>query len=517
VPSLAASCRLRCRSVLRGFRDRPACALGLLAIAIHLYASGGYGYFRDELYFIVCGEHPDWGYVDQPPLVPLIAAAMHRWFAPSLVMLRLPSALAHGATIALTGETARLLGGGRWAQAVAALAVLCGGVYLATGTILITDMLQALSWVFCGYALVRILRDGEERWWLPLGVVAGVALLSKYMIGFWLVALAVGLVATQPRRVLLRPGPYVAALIAGVIVLPNVLWQAAHGWPFLEIGRVGATEKNLVLSPVEFFRAELREINGTSMPLALAGLAAFAFWRRFAALRGFAIAALVLFAAMLPLHAKPYYPAGAYPLWFAGGAVALEAWIAALALRTAYAVAIAANGLLVAPFVLPVLPVERFAAYQSWLGATPHPMEHEQVGRLSQYYADMFGWPHLAALVGQVYQSLSPEEQAKAVFLGDNYGEAAAVDVLGTPWHLPPAISGNNQYFLWGPRGHDGSVVIRLGRTREELLQAYASVEAVGVYEDPWAIPDETGRTLWLCRGRKVPLTVAWPNFRRYR
>lgn len=214
---------LAAKRLLSTLRDRPACALALLAVAIHLYASGGYGYFRDELYFIVCDEHPDWGYVDQPPLIPLIAAAMHRWFAPSLVMLRLLPALGHAATIALTGETARLLGGGRWAQAVAGLAVLCGGVYLATGTILTADAVQPLAWLFCGYALIRILRDGDERWWPALGVVVGVALLTKYMIGFWLVALAVGLVVTQPARVVARPGPYVAAAIAAVIVLPNVL------------------------------------------------------------------------------------------------------------------------------------------------------------------------------------------------------------------------------------------------------------------------------------------------------
>jgi len=504
-------------TTLRILRDCPACALALLAVVIHLYASGGYGYFRDELYFIVCGEHPDWGYVDQPPLIPLVAAAMHRWFAPSLVMLRLVPALAHGATIVLTGETARLLGGGRWSQAVAGLAVLCAPVYLATGTILSTDALQPLAWLFCGYALIRILRDGDERWWPALGIAVGVALLTKYMIGFWLVALAVGLLVTQPARVVARPGPYVAAAIAALIVLPNVWWQAAHGWPFLEIGRVGATEKNVALPPVEFLRAEIRELNGAAGPLWLAGLVAFAGWRVFAGLRGFAIGFVLLLAAMVVLHAKPYYPSGAYPLLFAGGAVALEAWIASHLARAVYTVAIAANGLLVAPFVLPILPVEQFLAYQEWLGATPRADEHDRLGRLPQYYADMFGWPELAALVERAYRSLSAEEQSRAVFLGDNYGEAAAVDVFGAAWHLPAAISGNNQYFLWGPRGHDGSVVIRLGRTRDDLLKAYTSVEPAGVFDDPWAMPGETGRTLWICRGRKVKLDLAWPGFRRYR
>jgi len=135
---------------------------------------------------------------------------------------------------------------------------------------------------------------------------------------------------------------------------------------------------------------------------------------------------------------------------------------------------------------------------------------------LPQYYADMFGWPELAAQVGQIYQSLSPAEQSTAVFLGQNYGEAAAIDVLGAPWHLPPAISGHNNYFLWGPQGHDGSVVIRIGGNRETLLKAYASVEAAGVFENPWAMPEETGQTLWICRDRHPPLQAAWPSFKNY-
>jgi 4-amino-4-deoxy-L-arabinose transferase-like glycosyltransferase len=505
------------RSALRRLSDRPAWALALLALAIHLFASRGYGWFRDELYFIVCGEHPAWGYVDQPPLIPLIAAAMHRWFAPSLVMLRLVPALGHAAAIVLTGETTRLLGGRRWAQALAGLAVLCGPVYLALGTLLSTNSVEALAWLGCGYALVRILRDGEERWWPVLGVIAGAALWAKYMIGFWLVALALGLAVTQPRRVLLRRGPYVAALIAAAIILPNVLWQALHGWPFLEIGRVGATEKNIALGPIAFLRAELRETNGAAAPLWIAGLAAFAVWHRFAPLRGFAIAFVVLMAMMLAIHAKPYYPAGVYPLFFAGGAVAIETWMTAPWARTGYAGLVALNGLVVAPFALPVLPVERFVAYETWLGAMPHAAEHETLRELPQYYADMFGWPELAALVGRAYAALPPQDKAHAVFLADNYGEAAAVDVFGTQWHLPPAISGNNQYFLWGPRGHDGSIVLRLGRTRAQLLRAYASVEPVGVFHSRWAMPDENGKVLWLCRGRLVPLDVAWPEFRVYR
>jgi hypothetical protein len=495
----------------------PGIILALFALALHLYASGGYGIFRDELYFIVCGQHPDWGYVDQPPLIPLIAAAMHALFPDSLRMLRLVPALGHAATVALTAETARVLGGGRFAQMLAGLCVLVGGVYLGTGTILTTDAVQPLAWLFCAYAVIRVIREGDGRWWLAIGAAAGVALLTKYMVAFWLAALAVGLVATSARNILWHVKPWLAVAIAAVIVLPNVLWQANHNWPFLVIGTVAAENKNTALSPTQFLIAEMNFLNLATAPVWLAGLAAFAVWRRFADLRLFAVAFIVLFGVMLAVHAKPYYPAGAYPVLFASGAVAFETWLRRRSLRWAATGVILADGIISAPFALPVLPVDRFVAWQHFLGQTPQSMDREALGLLPQYYADMFGWPELAAQVGAIYRALPPEEREKAVFLAGNYGEAGAIDVLGGPWHLPPAISGHNNYFLWGPHRYDGSVVIRFGGDRQELLHYYASVEPAGVFDNAWAMPYERGQTLWLCRGRKVPFNQDWASFKHYR
>ena len=494
----------------------PGWALAAVALALHLWASGAYGYFRDELYFIVCGEHPAWGYVDQPPLIPLVAALMHHLFPGSLMMLRLLPALGHAATIVLAAETARVLGGGRWAQALAGLCVLTGIDFLGAGTLLTTDAVQAPAWLFCGYAMIRIIRDGNERWWLAIGAVAGVALLTKYMIAFWLVALGIGVLATPARRSLTRPYVYLGAATALLIVLPNVLWQAAHGWPFLEIGRVAAERKNVVMPALTFMHEEIVQLNSATAPVWIAGALAFAVWPRFAALRGFAVAFVVLLTTMIVMHAKPYYPMGAYPLFLAGGAVALEAWVGSWVLRAALATAVLAWGALGAPFALPILPVERFVAYMARLDVTPKSVEESPVGPLPQNYADMFGWPELAVLVERAYQSLPPDEQARAVFIGDNWGEAAAVGVLVRPRGAPPAISGHNNFYLWGPLGHDGSVVIRIGRTRDALLQAYASVEPAGVLQSPWAMPTERGKTLWICRGRKQSLEAAWPMFRHY-
>ena len=485
-----------------------------MAVAAHLAVWNGYGYFRDELYFIVCGQHPDWGYVDQPPLVPLIAAAMYHLFPGSVAMLRLPSALAHAATVALAAATARQLGGGWWAQFLAGLNVLIAGVYLAFGTLAAPDSWQPLTWLFCSYALIRLIRGGGGRWWIGLGIAAGIGFLTKYTIAVWLAALGIGILATRARHLMKGPGPYAAAGIALAIAAPNLLWQASHDWAFFELARVTVTEKNAALSPLAFAMAEADTLNYVTLPVWIAGLVAFSVWRRFADLRVFAIAFLLVIVAMIAIRAKPYYPVGAFTVLFAGGAVAIETWLVWQSARIIFSAAIVLVGLVGAPFAVPILPIERFAAYQHTLGIEPRSLERNAVGRLPQYYADMFGWRELAELVGRAYRSLPPEDQAKAVFLGNNYGEAAAIDIFGNS--QPPAVSPHNNYFLWGTRGHDGSVVIRLGGERDQLLKTYASVEAAGQFDVPWAMPYETGRTVWICRGRHPPLDAVWVSLKKY-
>jgi 4-amino-4-deoxy-L-arabinose transferase-like glycosyltransferase len=482
-----------------------------------LWANGEYGYHRDELYFIICGQRPDWGYVDQPPLVPLLASLMHALFPNSLTMFRLIPALAHAGTVALTAETARKLGGGNWAQLLAGTAAFLCPLLLAFGTIFYTDSLQPIAWLFCAYALIGIIRDNNERLWLATGLVIGLAFMVKYTIALWVVALLIGLLLTSARGRLARPGPYVAAVAATLIVLPNVFWQWVHGWPFLEFAAAVVGSENVVYAPWTFVLIQMRDLSPVTAPIWLAGLAAFAFWRRFADLRAIVIAYLLLLVAMIALHAKSYYPSGAYPVLFAGGAVALEAWLTSRRLRAALLVGVVLFGLPLLPFVVPLLPIERFAAYQDFLGVAPEGTDKKlTLGRLPQLYAEMSGWRELAALVGRAYQSLSPEDRADAVFFANNYGEAAAVDVLGKPWGLPPSIGAHNTYYLWGPRRHAGGVVIHLGGRREDLLKVYASVEAVGTTDNPWALPLETGQTIWMCRGRFNKLEDDWSKLKHY-
>ncbi|MBU6297707.1 MAG: glycosyltransferase family 39 protein [Alphaproteobacteria bacterium] len=497
---------------------RPSILLALATVAIHLFVNSGYGFFRDELYFIVCGNHPAWGYVDQPPIVPLIAALSHHLFGNFLVGFRWAPMLAMTATVALTAEFARMLGGGRFAQWLAGLCALGAPVYLAEGLLITTDLLQPLTWLACGWFLVRLAQRGDERWWIPFGIVVGISLLSKYMIAFYLLALGAGVLATPLRRSLTRPWLYVGAAIAFVMVLPNVLWQQQHGWPFLELGEAATNGKNVALSPLDYFAQQLLLIGPLAAPVWLSGLWACAARPRLTAHRIFPIAYVILFAFFVATHGKGYYLSPIYPTLLGFGAVAIEGWITSIAARAAALAAVVLVGAFLSPLAVPVLPVNTYIAYARAIGYGPSTMamEHNKIGPLPQVYADMFGWREMAAKVAKVYWSLPPQDRAKAVFYGNNYGEAAAIDVFGRPLGLPPAISGHNNYFLWGLHGHDGSVVIRIGGNRDELLKEFRRVDQAGYIDTPYAMPYETNQPIYVERDLLVPLGPAWASSKHF-
>ncbi len=495
---------------------RPSVVLAAACFVLHALANGNYGFFRDELYFIVCGERPDWGYVDQPPVVPLLAAWSHAVFGDSLWGFRLLPALLMSATVAASAEFARGIGGGRFAQWLTGLAVLLGPIFLVTGVFFTTDLFQPLTWLALAWILVRLEQTGDERWWLAFGAVAGFSLESKYMIAFYAAALAIGLIFTPRWRSLSRPWVYLGALVAGVMILPNVLWQQAHGWPFIELGKAGANGKNIAFSQPAFLREQLLLAGPLAAGVWLCGLWACLVRPKLATARAFAVAWLVLFEVFDLIHGKPYYMASIYPVLLAFGAGRIEAWVKAPAGRAAAIGAVALAGVATAPLTLPILPVDAFVRYQKAIGVKPSTGEHQLLGALPQHYADMFGWPEMAARVAAVYRALPPQDRARAVFYGENYGEAAAIDVFGRRLGLPPAISGHNQYFLWGPRGHDGSVMIIIGGDPKHYADLFERFDVVGRIEAPYAMPYETGQPIYVLRDMKTPLPAFWPMVKHY-
>jgi 4-amino-4-deoxy-L-arabinose transferase-like glycosyltransferase len=493
----------------------PALILGALTLALHAYANQHYGFFRDELYFIVCGRHPDWGYVDQPPLVPLIAAFTD-WLAPgSLTVLRALSAVIAAANIVATVSLVRMLGGRAFAGWIAGLCVLLAPIQLIEGLFLFTDLFLPLAWIGCSALLIRMLRTGDQRGWIPFGVIVGFALWSKYLLLFNLIALALALPFTPLRRALITRWPYLGALIALAIIAPNLIWQWRHDWPFIELGAAGASGKNLAMSLPAYLWSQVMLLNPGAAIVWIAGLAAVTFSPRWRLYRLFALQWAALMLIELASHGKDYYAASLYPPLFAFGAAAIESLVRPSAARGALVAVVVAVGLIGMPMAIPVLPIDTFIAYQNALGAKPVAREHNQLGApLPQTFADMFGWREMAKTVSDAYWALPENERAKAVFFGNNYGEAAAIDVFGD--HLPPAIASHNNYFLWGPRGHDGAVVIELVDRLDRVTGLYESVETVGRTESPYAMPGETGLLLVVCRGRKASLIADWPSFKNY-
>ncbi len=496
--------------------SRPSLLLALASLILHLLANGHYGFSRDELYFIVCGGRPDWGYVDQPAVVPLLAAWSHALFGDSVLGFRLLPALAMAATVALTAEFTRLIGGGRFAQWVAGTCVLLGPILLIQGVMFSTDMFQPLTWLGLGWVLVRLEQTGDERWWLAFGAIAGFSLNTKYLIAFYLVALAIGLLATPQRRSLLRPWVYLGALLAAVMVLPNVLWQHAHGWPFIELGKAASGGKNVAMSPASYFVQQIMFTGPIAAIVWIAGLWAGIARSRLAVARAFPIAWLILLLLFDASHGKASYLSAIYPTLLGLGAARIEEWVQNGVARGTALAAVAVVGALAAPLTLPILPLDTFLRYQKATGITLSAGEHQKLGALPQYYADMFGWREMAAKVAAVYESLPPQDRARAVFFGNNYGEAAAIDVFGRRLGLPPAISGHNNYYLWGPRGHDGSVMIIIGGDTKQYAALFRSFEVAGRITTPYAMPYETNQPIYVLRGLKDPLEKFWSKVKRY-
>ena len=482
-------------------------AFAAVKFAVNLYASGFYGYFRDELYFIACGRHLDWGYVDHPPLVALYAR-FGELLGPSLRGFRFLVTVAGAVRIVLTGVIAARLGGGRAAQALACTAVLFAPIYLGVDTIMTMNSIEHLFWLGCLLIVIEIANGASEKWWLGFGVLAGLGLQNKHSMLFLGAAVVAAMILTPLRRSLARPWIWIGGAIAALIFLPNVIWEIRHDWATLELLRnVKETGKNVVLAPVPFVIQQAMMLDPFAAPLWVAGLI-WLFTRR--EYRFLAWTYVILLALFIRLEAKDYYLAPIYPALFAAGAVVMtRKRIAAIAM----AALVVVGGAVAVPLALPIFPPARYLAYQRSLGIKPQATEVSHTSEMPQIFADQFGWEEMVRQVARYYHSLPVEERRKTAIYTSNYGQAGAIDFYGPKYGLPPAISGHQNYFLWGPRGYTGESVILV---EWESDGDWASLRQVGRRHHPYAMPEENG-PIWHGRGLKTPLAQVWPSVKHWR
>ncbi|GAC1629538.1 MAG: glycosyltransferase family 39 protein [Vulcanimicrobiaceae bacterium] len=489
----------------------------IATFVLHIATAGGYGYQRDELYFISCARHLAWGYVDQPPLIAIIAKLILATLGDSLYAIRLLPAIASAVTVFVTGRMVARFGGGIVAQSLAMLGIALAPFFLAVGNLLTMNAFEPLLWLGAAYLFIKADAANRPVLWIALGVVCGLGLIDKYSMFFFLGSCIVAIALTPSRRSLARPGFALAIGIASVIVAPTLVWQAQHGWPQLAVLHDAAADKNVVVGPLDFYLQQILMMNPLAAPIWIAGLYALLFTSRARAFRWYGIAYVVLSALYLVLGAKVYYLAPIYPVLFAAGAPLVESWLRRVRFAAvAYPVMLGFLGLAIAPEAFPLLPLPTFLRYERVLDFRGIKMEKHPVGRVPQHFADMLGWDSLVASLARANDALSPQERREAVVLTRDYGQASAVDFLGPRVGLPRAISGHNNYFLYGPRGASGNVVLAIGFDAALLRSEFATVRRVGIYHDDYVLPDFNDLPIYKCTRPREPLAAWWPHTKRY-
>lgn len=510
---------MQLQSPERRRRDAGALLIAIAAahVALHLVTNVGDGIFRDELYYIACSDHLAWGYVDHPPLSIVILAITRRLLGDSVFAIRLPLALAGGAAVFLTGRLARRLGGGYDAQWIAALAYAVAAIPLVMFGFFSMNGFDLLFWIVVATLAACLLAGGDARLWVAFGVAIGLGLLNKYSVGFFAGAFGISLLLTPERRRLYGPWPWIGGAIAAALFLPHVLWEVRNGWPTLEFIRAAQAEKITAMSPLQFIVAQIVEGNPFIFPLWLTGLIGLLISTRLRRYRVFGLTYLLLLILFIVQQAKPYYLAPVYPILLAAGATLVERLLAERnAIRVALAVGLIAGGLVVLPMSVPVLSPETFVSYSRAIGLAPAQAERNALGALPQHMADRYGWENIAGTIAHVYKALPPNERASAAIVGSNYGEAGAVDYFGPALGLPKAISGHNNYWLWGYGNATGEVLITVGIRKERLDELCASVEQRATVVSPYAMPYETDLPIYVCRGLKIPMAEAWARLKRF-
>ncbi|HEX4154603.1 MAG TPA: glycosyltransferase family 39 protein [Acidobacteriaceae bacterium] len=501
----------------------------LLQFALTLWTTHiGYGYFRDEFYYVACGHHLAWGFVDHGPIVALQARLGEILFGSSIFGIRVLSALAGALTVFLTGLLTWALGGHRPAQALAMIGVLVVPVYIGIDGFLSMNSWEPVFWMFCALALVLIVNGASQQlWWILFGLSAGIGLLNKPSMAFFLVAAGIGLLLTSQRRILFTRWAALGIVLLILITLPYLHWQIHNHWPTLEFFHNGKVRhKNVALGPLQFFLAQVSQMHPVNALLWITGLISLLRARSIPRGRWLGITYLAFFVLMFFLHAKDYYLAPIYGFLFAAGAIAWERRFAArraVARNRIYAFPIFESvliltTLIVLPMASPVLRPATWVHYTEALHLPHDNTETFRTGPLPQFYADRFGWRQEVDIVTRTFNSLTPADQQRVCIFGGNYGEAGAIDFFNRRdhLHLAPALSGQNSYWSWGTHGCDPNLVIAVvDDTPQELARKYESVTIVGVRNNPYAMPFERGN-IYLLRNRRPSALFNWADERFY-
>lgn len=478
---------------------RPLLAVSVGVTVLFLLLSGGPGYYVDELYFRVAAQHLDWGYLDQPFLIPLLAKLQIALFGDNLTAIRVVPALLTGVAVLVTGLIARELGGGGRAQVLAACAGAGSLASLAAGHVLHPTAVDHLVWVSVCWLMIRLIRTGNRRLWPTIGAVIGFGMLGKHLVVLLALCLAAGLLVAGPRSIVRSRYFLVAVGLAAVIAAPGLVWQSLHGWSQLAMAE-NMSEPLGVGSVLNLLIGQVLMIGPFLTPVWVVGLVALLRRPEWRAYRAIAVAFLFMALLLIVVGGQPRYTEGLLTVLLAAGCVRAAGWAATVPRRVWLGAAVVGNTLLALVMVMPVFPID-------WYGRNPvlAALGEEQFGQT--------GWSSLVAQVASVYRSLPETDRARAIVYGQNYGEAGAVARYGPDYGLPQEYSGNNSYADFGRPAPDKTVVIAIGVDRVSFSKLFARCDFRGTLD--FHLPNfEQGKEILVCHDPRKPWSRTWSELR---
>ena len=490
------------------------------AICLAAVATPGYSYFIDEFYYLSCARHLAWGYVDHPPLAAFLLALVRMVFGESVLAVRLLPALATGATVYLTGLIVKRLGGNRSALVLSGLSVGLLPLILVMGSFYSMNAFEPLFWTAVMLTLLALIQTGNSRLWLLVGLLVGLAFENKHTVVAYVAALGVAIVATDARRMLRDPWLYAGGAVALALALPNVLWQAAHGWPSIEFYRNAQLEKNVYSPPWRSFLALFVSVNPLAFPVWVAGLWALVRSRLSPGVRVLGVTALVVILEYLVSgSSRPDRAAAILPLLCAAGATGIERWAQQRPIRRfvapALAALIAAVALVLLPLGVPLLSPESTAGYARALGVN-FQFERGKTSPIPQLLADRTGWETFIDEIRQVSASLTPEERKQALIYVPDYGHAGALELWGPALGLPRVISGHNTFWHWSNGHVDSNVLIAVGADADDLRATFRDVRPAGYVTCDYCMSWRSHMPIMVARGTTTPVSAIWEKARHY-
>lgn len=502
------------RRSLRGSTNF-AGVLAFLTFALHVATNvfSPYGVHRDEFLYLAMGRHLQLFKMEFPPAIAILAK-ISMLSGDSLVAIRIFPAIAAALIVYLATLIARELGGNRMSQLLAAVAVMASPLFLRAGNLFQPVVFDQLAWTLGLFALIKLGRTNDRKWWIWYGVAIGFGLLTKFSAIFFGAATFLALVVSPQRRWLKTPWPWIAMILVFVIGSPSWIGQIRLGFPVVQQMNDLRADQLERVTPLEFILGQVQL--GPAFFLALAGLLWLLLSQKAKEFRIAGWTCLFAFLILLALKGKPYYLGPIYPALFAAGGVAIEAiskertrsvvgWTTA-ALTLAY-------GLFLLPIGIPILPPQQMADYTTAIGASEaNRTNRGELDRLPQDYADMLGWPEQVAAVAEVFRGLSPEDRSRAIVLAANYGEAGAIDFYGPRLGLPNAISPTGTYWFFGPGANPGDVAVTVGIPREDLAKFFADVTEVRRSTHPWSVSEERDVPINVARRPLHTIQEVWPS-----